>query len=138
MKALLLVVLLALAGCIHAADWSWSSCGSGAYTISSITMTPDPPQPGANITFMATGVLSEVVTGGNIVVKTYWDGFLVKTLTDTVCAIANCPVPRGTWVTGKPTPIPSFSPSGSYTANSVMTDQSGKLLACINVDFTLS
>lgn len=39
---------------------TYSSCGTGSLTLSSLTLTPDPPKAGANLTIHVTGSLGIV------------------------------------------------------------------------------
>eukprot|EP01088_Endostelium_zonatum_P009736 TRINITY_DN23037_c0_g1_i1.p1 TRINITY_DN23037_c0_g1~~TRINITY_DN23037_c0_g1_i1.p1 ORF type:complete len:136 (+),score=27.27 TRINITY_DN23037_c0_g1_i1:50-457(+) len=129
---LLLFVTLAVA-----ADWGWSKCGGGAYDISKITMTPDPPVAGKNLSFAFDGMLSETITSGKVTVNVYWEGIWVRTVSDPICQ-GNCPIKAGKWdIPGHPTLLPSYTPSGSYRNNIVMTDQNNKQLACVNINFTI-
>jgi len=137
-KAALLVLLFAIVGCVSAQNWHWSSCGTGTYAVSNINMTPNPPKPGQNVTLAITGTLGSAITGGTVVVKVYWDGFLMQTVNDPLCQITRCPVARGPWSTGYSAAIPSFAPGGSYQVNVNMNDQTGTLVTCVNLYFTLS
>jgi len=123
--------------------WSWSKCGSSSdfYDVKTVTMKPDPPVAGKNITFTLSGELKEVVTGGTSTTNTYWEGIWVKTITDQICGPSpphpKCPIPAGTWTVGESNLIPSFSPSGSYENDVKIVDQNNKELSCLVIKFTI-
>eukprot|EP01111_Echinosteliopsis_oligospora_P010431 TRINITY_DN3239_c0_g1_i3.p1 TRINITY_DN3239_c0_g1~~TRINITY_DN3239_c0_g1_i3.p1 ORF type:complete len:124 (+),score=52.24 TRINITY_DN3239_c0_g1_i3:314-685(+) len=108
-------------------------------TISSITITPNPPVKGGNFTVVAAGTLDEQITGGNITLTVKYDKFItVLKQTDDLCADGGCPISAGSFTKTISQALPSAAPAGSYSVHVTANDQNNEELACVNVALTIA
>ncbi|KAN0045346.1 hypothetical protein ACTA71_005723 [Dictyostelium dimigraforme] len=140
---LLLAILFVLA--LVAPSFStaiWSNCGTAAdkLQIQNVTLTPEIPVKGDSLTITASGTLSEEVTSGTASITVKF-GFI--TLIDkkySICSSQDpipCPIAAGLYEKTITETIPDSAPSGTYTANIVITDQNDSEITCIDVDLHL-
>eukprot|EP01111_Echinosteliopsis_oligospora_P018566 TRINITY_DN85_c0_g2_i1.p1 TRINITY_DN85_c0_g2~~TRINITY_DN85_c0_g2_i1.p1 ORF type:complete len:142 (-),score=23.97 TRINITY_DN85_c0_g2_i1:77-502(-) len=133
------VFLVLLLATLCTAD-IWTSCGSSSdhFSIGTVTITPDPPVKGQNITVSATGTLNEQVPNGTVTLLVKYDTFItILKKTETLCQPeygVDCPLPAGPYTRTISELIPASTPSGHYTANVVLNDQNNQEIACINLD----
>jgi len=129
------------------AKWEWVDCGlpSDIVQIHSLTISPDPPEPGQNLTIKASGYVSERIEEGATADVTVKLG-LVKLLQKRfdICEEASkaeadiqCPVEEGehsvTQVVALPKEIPRAKFSVAVRAFSV--DEEPLMCADIKIDF---
>ncbi|XP_003387343.1 PREDICTED: putative phosphatidylglycerol/phosphatidylinositol transfer protein DDB_G0278295 isoform X2 [Amphimedon queenslandica] len=119
----------------------WTDCSksSDPAKLINLTITPDPPQKGKEIKVDAFFTLKENVTSGSIKLTLKYF-FVPVSETYDICkdAIGGCPLSDGTHEIVIQDSIPGSAPSGHYKGSAVLTDQSGRELGCINLDFKLS
>jgi len=122
----------------------WSFCGTSQdhFTIQTVTITPDPPQLGQNLTVALTGSLDEIVTSGSVFVQINYGPINLLNNTYGLCGILqavgiSCPVPTGNLQFKLSELIPSDSPHGSYSGKIVITDQNEQEITCIALAFNL-
>ncbi|KAI0307797.1 ML domain-containing protein [Multifurca ochricompacta] len=107
--------------------WSWSDCGQSTdgIQIESITVSPDPPKPGQNLTVTVKAYAQEEVEEGayaNVVVKLGLIKLLQKQFD--LCEEARnaqtsvqCPVNKGTYVVEQTVALPKEIPQAKFTIN---------------------
>lgn len=125
-------------------DDIYSNCGNSndMASIKSLKITPDPPEKGKNLTVTADINLKEQLTGGEVKVKVKYSIITVVNQTVKICDALKdigkaCPLAAGDVQATESVAIPSAAPSGHYTGNIEATDQNGKQLLCIDLDFHL-
>ncbi|TDL28316.1 hypothetical protein BD410DRAFT_737528 [Rickenella mellea] len=115
-----------ISGPIHISDsWTWIDCGdpSDIIELHSIKVTPDPPQPGKNLTVAVTGYVRETIEEGAYADVTVKLG-LVKLLQKEfdVCeearnadASVRCPVDPGEYEVEQTVELPKEIPPAKFT-----------------------
>ena len=106
---------------------------------SSITLTPDPPLPGANFTTVTVGTPDQDITGGTVKVTVKALGITVKKETYDLCDLYACPVKAGTQSTSNiAAALAAATPHGVIAKNKVVTeDSAGNVLGCVEMDITI-
>jgi len=119
---------LAVSGPIRTTEgWDWKSCGleTDAIQIDSIEVSPDPPQPGKDLTVKVTGTAQETIQEGAYADVTVKLG-LIKILTKTfdICeearkadATVQCPVEKGTYTVEQTVALPKEIPKAKFTVD---------------------
>ncbi|XP_011404560.1 PREDICTED: putative phosphatidylglycerol/phosphatidylinositol transfer protein 2 [Amphimedon queenslandica] len=124
----------------------WSDCSrpGDPAKIKSVAIHPDPPQKDKPVSVNATITLSEEVTEGKITLVVKYGTFHITVINKSydLCNIAksagdSCPLKTGDHNVIMTESLPGSAPSGSYKGNSEATDQNGKELVCINLNFKL-
>jgi hypothetical protein len=120
----------------------WSNCGSSSDILSDATVTivPDPPVKGKDITVTASGNIKSEITGGNINAVIDILGIPVINKNIDLCKASpkvTCPISAGHHSLEITQLIPSSVPSGSYTGKVIATDQNGKQINCVALTFKL-
>eukprot|EP01025_Chloroclados_australasicus_P045956 TRINITY_DN50706_c0_g1_i1.p3 TRINITY_DN50706_c0_g1~~TRINITY_DN50706_c0_g1_i1.p3 ORF type:complete len:227 (+),score=31.94 TRINITY_DN50706_c0_g1_i1:44-682(+) len=144
MKVLAVVAVLFVASAYAAPTDIWSNCGSSSDHLKNlqISVTPDPPKKGQDVTIAASGTLDEEVSSGKITVEVEFLGIKVvnKTLDlcQTISKYQQCPIKQGPLSVKLTESLPSDAPSGHYTGKATITAQSGAEVACVSLDFNLS
>ncbi|KNC51455.1 uncharacterized protein AMSG_07650 [Thecamonas trahens ATCC 50062] len=119
----------------------WTECSntSHGFTVTNLSLSPDPPVLGKNMTVTITGDLSEAISAGEFSVNFTFADVPVSRTTVSVCDIATCPVP--------PNPsavfvfqaiLPSQAPTGPYVTNIILSNSSLAQVGCVNVRFDIS
>ncbi|EFA83724.1 hypothetical protein PPL_02791 [Heterostelium album PN500] len=138
MKSISIFVFVVLVLSVVNAD-IWSNCGNpnDIFQISSVSIVPDPPAKGKDLTVTIGGSLSETLTGGNAHVSVKYGFITILNKDEPICQTNSpipCPIEAGPLSKTFTAAIPSNTPSGSYKANIVITDQNKSQIACINVN----
>ncbi|EGC32926.1 hypothetical protein DICPUDRAFT_98719 [Dictyostelium purpureum] len=121
----------------------WTSCGTDNdhFKISSVTIKPDPPVKNSAVTIVASGILDEDITGGEIHVVVKFGFITLFKKIENICDPSipvGCPIKAGPYNRTVTTPvIPQQSPVGKYDGNIVVYDSNNQEVACVNVAFTL-
>ena len=122
----------------------WSNCGTSADggTINNVTISPNPPAKGQNLTVTASFTLKHQVTAGNVAIVIKYSFITVLNKNEPVCDLAKdaghpCPIAASTITVTQSAEIPSAAPGGHYTGSIIATDQNGDRLFCIDLDFHL-
>ena len=132
-----------LSGGTLAAAKIWTDCSAPAAHLKSLNLsfTPDPPTLGSDLRIVMTGTLDEEMTGGSLNV---WlkllDTITVVNRTYNVCQMSQeyqCPYPVGGINVTLPDVPTTGAPSGDYTGQMYMTDQSNQQVACVTLDVHL-
>ncbi|KAJ4453755.1 putative phospholipid transfer protein [Paratrimastix pyriformis] len=142
-------ILLALVAAVFArtyteVDQIWTNCGkdSDHFHMSSITLSPDPPRIGQNVTIDVKGSLDEAVTGGDAELLVKFFGVKLLDLKKPVCEMDPqtypCPIAAGPWGVHQDVEIPSATPKGHYQGLVTLKDQAGQEVLCYNFDFQMS
>ena len=121
----------------------WKNCttDNDEAVIESVVILPDPPQPGKNLTIIATVKLKEEVFSGEIVARIKF-GFLPIHKTFDLCSTLakdgqTCPLPAGT-ATNKITQMVPKSPTGHVTGIIKVNDLNKKKeIACFTIDLKI-
>ncbi|KAF9785545.1 ML domain-containing protein [Thelephora terrestris] len=138
-----------VAGDVHtAAGWSYTDCGiaTDIVTINSLTVSPDPPKPGQDITVTVDATTSEVIEEGAYADVTVKLG-LIKILRKTfdLCeearnanATVQCPVEKGHYVITQTASLPKEIPPGKFNVAVQGYTANDEDMLCVNmvVDFT--
>ncbi|KAJ2914859.1 hypothetical protein MD484_g5551, partial [Candolleomyces efflorescens] len=139
---------VALAGPIRTADkWSYTDCGDPSWPvqIESIQVSPDPPQPGQDLTVTVKAQVLERIEEGASADVTVKLG-LVKLLEKTfdVCdearnanATVQCPVEVGPYVVEQTVALPKEIPRAKFVVdvNGYTADEDEMLCLKLSVDF---
>lgn len=102
-----------------------------------VMIDPNPPQKGANLTFVATGYLSQDITDGAYVEVDVRYGFikLIHQTFDLCEEITNvdleCPIKKGEQVISKKVEIPEEVPPGKYLVNARAFTKDDVLITCL-------
>ncbi|RUS20379.1 MD-2-related lipid-recognition domain-containing protein [Endogone sp. FLAS-F59071] len=148
LKSILFVAALALAASAKPFPRSKrdvTNCGSSSdiLKLTSLTLSPNPPQRGQNLTVIATGTLTQaIINGSTINVNVTLDSFLpVLSNTWDLCSEAaqekiTCPMPSGAVNLTTTLAVPSDIPSGSYAAHAVASEPNGSEIACFDITFS--
>ncbi|EFA86634.1 hypothetical protein PPL_00435 [Heterostelium album PN500] len=116
----------------------WQQCEGNVnptFSITSLTLQPDPPVIGKSVVVNAVGTLSEQVTSGNSVftIQFYIAGAWrnLPTFKNDVCSVVKCPVAQGPFSFSTTIPIPFITPRGQYRGQFIVTDQSNRNITCL-------
>ncbi|KAF8591937.1 hypothetical protein K439DRAFT_615359 [Ramaria rubella] len=128
-------------------SWEWSDCGaaSDVVEIKSLSLSPDPPKPGVNLTVTASGYVSSTIEDGawaDVSVKLG----LIKLLTKSfdVCEEAKkanvsiqCPVSPGEYTVVQTVALPKEIPPAKFSVEvrAYNADEAAMLCANIKIDF---
>ncbi|KAF5313996.1 hypothetical protein D9611_006874 [Ephemerocybe angulata] len=127
--------------------WEWENCGEPQYPIQieSLEVSPDPPQPGKNLTVKVTATVTERIEDGayaDVVVKLGLIKLLEKTFD--VCeearnanATVQCPVEVGPYVVEQTVELPKEIPRAKFVVNVNGYTAEDEDMLCLNlkVDF---
>lgn len=103
-----------------------------------VIIDPNPPAKGENLTFVATGFLSETIVDGAYVEVDVRYGFirLIHQTFDLCEEITNvdmqCPVLKGEQIISKEVEIPNEVPAGKYTINARAYTKDDELITCLS------
>lgn len=103
-----------------------------------VVIDPNPPAKGQNLTFVATGYLSQDVVDGAYVDVDVRYGFirLIHQTYDLCEQVTNvdleCPIKKGEQVISKLVEIPEEVPPGKYLVNARAYTAEGALIACLS------
>ncbi|KAF5311941.1 hypothetical protein D9619_003243 [Psilocybe cf. subviscida] len=127
--------------------WEWKNCGlpTDAIQIESIKVSPDPPQPGQDLTVKVTGTAQEVIEEGAYVDVTVKLG-LIKILSKRfdVCeearganATVQCPVQKDTYTVEQTVALPKEIPKAKFKVDvrGYTVDEEDMLCLQLMVDF---
>eukprot|EP00026_Physarum_polycephalum_P021164 Phypoly_transcript_24239.p1 GENE.Phypoly_transcript_24239~~Phypoly_transcript_24239.p1 ORF type:complete len:169 (+),score=16.80 Phypoly_transcript_24239:76-507(+) len=142
MKAVFVLALLCVIVSPALCD-IWTNCGTAGddLTITSVTISPDPPTKGSNLTVSVVGTMNtQVTTGSYVQLKVKYGIITIINQKENLCGAPSpiaCPINTGPWKQAVSVNIDNSVPSGSYSASAEFTDQNGKQIACVNVAFDL-
>jgi hypothetical protein len=116
----------------------WTSCAKKGDKLTNLAVkiTPDPPVKGKSVTIAASGTLSETVSSGTIDLVIKVLGIPVINKKIDLCTASKkvtCPIPAGPLSLDVTQAIPSAIPSGQYTGEVTVTDQSGAEITCVDL-----
>jgi len=136
-------VLFALCATFTFAD-IWSYCGTSKdhFTIGTVSIVPDPPQIGQNLSVVVSGTLDETVSDGSIFINLDFGPIVLLNNTYDLCKMLgtlgiSCPLEQGAVKLGVKELIPKQAPPGAYTGKVILSDQNGQELTCIGLAFSL-
>jgi len=137
-----------VAGPIHTTDgWTWTDCGldTDPIRIESIQVSPDPPQPGQDLTVTVKGnVVEEIADGAYAdvsvklgLVKILQKRFDVCEEARSANASVQCPVEKGTYTVEQTVALPKEIPKAKFTiaVNGYTVDDDDMLCLQLKVDF---
>jgi len=133
---LLLLGLVAVVGV--AVPYSLCSSAGAHLKIVNVTSTEWPPKKGDTMTVTFDGIIDETVTAGTWAASGKWDGFPLPSSNGNIDTFYPLPWPKGPLTFSFPEPIPSESPSGSYTIKLSAVDQDKQQLFCVDLAFKLN
>lgn len=113
------------------------------FKIKKIVVKPYPPVKGQKVSIFAEGDSQETITKGNLKYVAALDGIPLIHKTDSLCHVLKevnitCPVKAGPLSVGVSFNIPSWAPSGNYSATAHAYDQNNKELTCLQGYFVLN
>jgi V-type H+-transporting ATPase proteolipid subunit len=121
----------------------WKSCGTSADHVKNlkITISPDPPVKGKDVTINASGDLDETVSSGDVHLTLSYIGIPIIDSHYDLCELiakvnGTCPI-KGQLKMGMTENIPSWVPSGEYKAHVTATEQNKQEMLCVDVDLKL-
>ncbi|KAG1899139.1 ML domain-containing protein [Suillus fuscotomentosus] len=131
-------------------SWSWSDCGSPAHVVQlkSISLSPDPPKPGQDLTVTVVGTAQQRIENGayaDVVVKLGLIKLLSKTFD--VCdearnanATIQCPVEEGDYTVVETVALPKEIPQAKFTVavRGYTADEDDMLCLDLQVNFMKS
>ncbi|KAG2350448.1 hypothetical protein BDR05DRAFT_954544 [Suillus weaverae] len=136
---------------VHSMEgWSYSDCGSptDVVQLKSISLSPDPPKPGQDLTITAVGTAQQRVEDGayaDVVVKLGLIRLLSKTFD--VCeearnanATIQCPIEQGEYTVVQTVALPKEIPQAKFTVavKGYTVDDEDMLCLDLKVDFMKS
>jgi len=136
MKATLLLLLLVLSSFVSSDIWTSCGTASDSLTISGVTISPDPPVKGQNVTVAVSGSLSESITSGTVTIKIKYGIIYIVNETDNICTAdpqITCPITAGTQAIKQTVLVPDTIPAGNYAAGVSAYDQNNLQIFCVNV-----
>lgn len=116
----------------------FTSCGNGSLTINDISSSLWPPVPGKDLALDMHGTSKTNITGGSYKGTVKFDGITLVNLSGKICDNMKCPSGVGATNFNYSRNLPAYIPSGKYNVELAGTDSQGKLLFCVQVDFTES
>lgn len=134
----LVAALCVLGGVSMAQDVS--NCGKDTddILITSISMSPDPPVRGQNLTLALSGTVQTAVSGGKVNLEVYMSGIKIFTHDWDLCTTfgqwVNCPLQPGSFDRTVSEVFPTFVPPGHFTGKIYVVDTDGKPVACAAFD----
>ncbi|KAN0053197.1 hypothetical protein ACTA71_006721 [Dictyostelium dimigraforme] len=142
MKLLLAILLFILALVTPSFTQIWTSCGDSAdiLQIANVTMNPPEPIKGEEFTVIASGTLSETITGGNFTILVKYDSMTLMDRTFNTCTsetVVPCPIAAGEYEKEISEKIPSGAPSGKYTGLITAVSQNNTQITCVKFNFVL-
>ncbi|KAF8528101.1 ML domain-containing protein [Hysterangium stoloniferum] len=124
--------------------WSWYSCGdeNDLVDVQTITISPNPPKPGQDLTVTATGYVSETIKTGAYVNVSVKLG-IIKLLTKKfdICeeaknanASIQCPVEEEQYTVVQTVALPAEIPPAKFSVEADAYNFDGAPLTCIHID----
>lgn len=118
------------------------NCGSPSDHLHNlnVTLTPDPPVKGQNVSVIASGTLDEEITGGEVAITVTVLGIPVINEKKALCNDFKevvCPIPSGPWTLRITELLPSWIPSGTYELKGIISDQNSQEVACISAQLNI-
>lgn len=113
-------------------------------TIDRVSISPNPPEKGANLSFSATGSLAKSITDGAYVVVNVRYGYikLLEKTFDLCEELVNvdmtCPVSKGAQLISKTVEIPAEVPPGKYTVYARAFTEDDVYISCLTATVTFS
>eukprot|EP00197_Chlamydomonas_leiostraca_P008008 CAMPEP_0202866060 /NCGR_PEP_ID=MMETSP1391-20130828/7155_1 /ASSEMBLY_ACC=CAM_ASM_000867 /TAXON_ID=1034604 /ORGANISM="Chlamydomonas leiostraca, Strain SAG 11-49" /LENGTH=164 /DNA_ID=CAMNT_0049545973 /DNA_START=35 /DNA_END=529 /DNA_ORIENTATION=+ len=123
---------------LQAMQWRLCDDQTRAITVSSVTLTPDPPVIGGPATFLVEGSISEGVAGGSVDIEVSFSGVQIYSQSEDLCAKTKCPVAPGPVAVTIVELLPPIAPPGDYGLRVTARGMAGEELMCLDVDFTLA
>jgi len=121
----------------------WSDCSSpnAHFKIQTVSIVPDPPKIGKNVTVSVSGILDETVTAGHVnFTVQYKKGSTwlnLPTFNFDLCSVEKCPIPQGQTTISGEINVPSITPGGEYRGKMFAIDQNHQELGCVAYDVVL-
>mmetsp|Transcript_11573 Transcript_11573/g.16083 ORF Transcript_11573/g.16083 Transcript_11573/m.16083 type:complete len:152 (+) Transcript_11573:45-500(+) len=118
----------------------WANCGTSSdhLQIEQVTIIPDPPVIGQNVTITFVGYLNEEVTSGTVSLNLKWNGFTILNQSYSLCDLVKdyekCPIPAGDISLTVTEYLPTAIPKGTYTGTVKAFDQNNQEIMCITLD----
>jgi len=145
MKGFLLAVVLLSIYSLALGQYPYKNCGGPSDHFSNIkvSVSPNPPVIGQNLTVVASGNTDEVVNGGTVLIDLTFDGIELLNTTFNLCTLIQtlavpCPLQKGFHQFTVVQPLPSEVPAGDYIATVNAWDQNGQELMCISATITIN
>ncbi|KAI6007343.1 ML domain-containing protein [Pisolithus albus] len=119
--------------------WSYINCGlpTDVVQVKSISVSPDPPKPGKNLTLTAVGTVNEVVKVGAYADVTQFD---ICHEASAANASIQCPVDAGDYTVVQTVALPNEIPRAKFSINvrGYTVDDEDMLCLDLKVDFMQS
>jgi len=117
----------------------FTDCGAPGDVLNITTLTASvwPPQAGTALTLNGAATLSEAVTGGTFEATVSYLGIQLIDKKGDLSSVIALPKGPGPSSISKTVTLPGALPSGSYAIHATGSDQNGKSLGCVELDFQL-
>ncbi|KAM9980270.1 hypothetical protein ACTFIZ_006509 [Dictyostelium cf. discoideum] len=116
----------------------WNYCEGNinpTFKINKLTLLPDPPLVGKDVTVSLEGSLNEQITSGSSIfnVAFFINGGWrqLPTFHNDICKVLSCPVSAGPFTYSTSIKVPIFTPHGQYKGQLTLTDQSNRNVTCL-------
>jgi len=137
-----LCVYFILIATVSADIWEDCSSPNSHFKISTVSIKPDPPKIGQNVTVSVSGTLDKTVTAGhvNFTVQYNMKGKWISlpTFNFDICSIEKCPIQQGSTTIVGTVNVPNITPSGEYRGKCFAIDQNSEEIGCVSYDCVLS
>jgi hypothetical protein len=138
MKYVALLALIVIVTPAVADIWTNCSPAGAVFKLSEVTITPDPPVHGENITVVLNGTMSETITSGIVALDVKYSIITLLNKNLSLCAETKCPIAAGVYGTRISDLIPGDAPTaGVYNILANVYDQKDAIIACAKVDFKM-
>jgi len=122
----------------------WSICGpnSDHLHVKTVSITPDPPAIGQDLTVQIQGTLDETIVSGTVHLElAVFRTIILVNTTYSLCTLISkfmsCPLKQGAVNIKVQATIPSEAPAGPYTGKVHVYDQNDSEVICVDLKFTM-
>lgn len=135
-------LLLLFCSCFQAcAAIEWHQCSEGPFTPHSVTLKPDPPKIGQDISFDILGAYhpddSKIIPQGVLDVAVNFMGTPIFQTQWDLCSKTSCPISPGDLDIHYSQTLPPIAPPGQYRVELAAHGDDGEPLLCLVVDFSI-
>ncbi|KAN0030434.1 hypothetical protein ACTA71_006769 [Dictyostelium dimigraforme] len=116
----------------------WNYCEGNVnptFKINKLTLSPDPPIVGRDVSVSLEGALNEEIQSGSSIfnVAFFMNGSWrdLPTFHNDICKVLKCPVAAGPFTFSTSIKVPIFTPHGQYKGQITLTDQQNRNVTCL-------
>jgi len=118
----------------------WSDCGTNKdiFKVGTVSILPDPPVKGKNLTVIVTGTISKEITKGNLKLDVKYSFVTIMDKTLDLCQETSCPIPAGEFKKSITDVIPDVAPTTAvYYITATASDETDEEILCAKVQFKM-